>query len=138
MSQQQTPPRPDQIAAARHCREMGGSWMDCIALTGLSSHVLRCEIEPGHRESEQAKSKARRERQAKDRAPKPPRADCAPIVKPKAPRASRATGHSAASVMVPQDVLFERDRAILAPRSLTATLLGDPPAGRSALDKRGA
>jgi hypothetical protein len=38
----------------------------------------------------------------------------------------------------PQSVLHEREQALLAPRSLTAALLGDPPAGRSALDKRGA
>ncbi len=37
----------------------------------------------------------------------------------------------------PWCVLAERDAAAFAPRSLTALMLGDPPAGRSALDKRG-
>lgn len=51
-------------------------------------------------------------------------------------KARRATGtviphHKEPSV----ETLAERQRAYDAARSLTATLCGDPPAGRSALDK---
>lgn len=37
----------------------------------------------------------------------------------------------------PAHVIAERDRALYAPRSITAELLGDPPPGRSALDRMG-
>lgn len=37
---------------------------------------------------------------------------------------------------IPGERLRERDAAMNAPRSLTAELMGDPPPGRSALDKR--
>jgi hypothetical protein len=37
----------------------------------------------------------------------------------------------------PAEVIAERDRALYAPQSLTAMLLGDPLPGRSALDRRG-
>ena len=36
----------------------------------------------------------------------------------------------------PEQVLAERDAAMGAPQSLTAILFGDPPPGRSALDRR--
>jgi hypothetical protein len=50
---------------------------------------------------------------------------------------SKVIVQSREAVRVPQSVLFERDRAMLAPRSLTAQAFGDPMPGRSALDKRG-
>lgn len=34
------------------------------------------------------------------------------------------------------DMLIDRDRRAMAPRSLTAMIFGDPPPGMSALDKR--
>lgn len=36
----------------------------------------------------------------------------------------------------PADVLAERARALSQPRTITAAVFGDPPPGRSALDKR--
>lgn len=40
------------------------------------------------------------------------------------------------SARIPPHVLAERERALHAPLSLTAFVFGDPPAGRSALDRR--
>jgi hypothetical protein len=37
---------------------------------------------------------------------------------------------------VPDAVMAERDRVTLAPLTISQALLGDPPPGRSALDKR--
>lgn len=37
---------------------------------------------------------------------------------------------------VPMEVWVERSKRIAAPRSLTASLLGDPPSGYSALDRK--
>lgn len=37
----------------------------------------------------------------------------------------------------PAHVIAERDAALYGPRSLSSVLLGDPPPGRSALDRRG-
>jgi hypothetical protein len=37
---------------------------------------------------------------------------------------------------VPAHVLAEREAALFQPRDLTAILMGDPPPGRSALDRR--
>ncbi len=37
---------------------------------------------------------------------------------------------------IPDDVVADRDARLTAPRSLTAVMLGDPPRGFSALDRR--
>jgi hypothetical protein len=37
---------------------------------------------------------------------------------------------------IPSDVLDDRERRMLAPRSITAFVLGDPPPGYSALDRK--
>lgn len=138
--QQQQTPRPELIERASQIRAQGGSWHDCIAATGLGVYVLRCALEPGYREAIFAQQKAaaqvRQGRAKRIRPPKPPTA--VPKLARKAPeRACRATGHSAASVTVPKDVLFERDRVMsTTPRNLTAVLCGDPLPGRSALDRR--
>jgi len=42
----------------------------------------------------------------------------------------------AVAPVVPDDVLQEAARAAAAPRSLTASLMGDPPVGRRALDAK--
>lgn len=129
--QKQTP-RPDLFAAAQHMRELGGSWYDCMGVTGLSVHTLRCELEPGYRETRLAKERAR---------PKPapkPRQERVKVVKAPLEPILTASQLSPPAPKPPQSVLFEREQSLLAPRSLTAALCGDPPAGRSALDKRGA
>ena len=37
---------------------------------------------------------------------------------------------------VPADILIDRDTRLLAPRSITGTICGDPPPGFSALDRK--
>jgi hypothetical protein len=41
-----------------------------------------------------------------------------------------------AKIEVPDDVLIERNARYSAPRTISASLLGDPPAGFSALDRK--
>lgn len=57
----------------------------------------------------------------------------------KADRSSPDPGNSVRDkILIPREVLFDRDRRMaMAPRNLTAALLGDPLPGRSALDRRG-
>lgn len=46
-------------------------------------------------------------------------------------------GHNVATIGIPESVLADRDaRLAMEPQSITAALMGDPPPGRSALDKR--
>jgi hypothetical protein len=47
-----------------------------------------------------------------------------------------APGSPVRTIDIPPEVQHERDRALAAPRDLTAILLGDPLPGRSALDRR--
>jgi hypothetical protein len=106
--------------------------MDCVALTGLSEHTLRCELVPGYRERKIAERLARR------KPPRPPRPPREKKIKPPQERLSCGWLLLGSGNAKPTPAtLLERDRAMLAPRTLTATLLGDPPAGRSALDRRG-
>lgn len=131
--QQKPTPRPDLIEAAERCRAEGGSWHTCVALTGLSEHTLRLALVPGYRERKIAEQRARRKPAG---APKPPRPK---RVRPPQERLSCGWLYLGSGNAKPTpDALRERERAMLAPRTLTAALLGDPPAGRSALDKRGA
>jgi hypothetical protein len=110
------------IVEARDLRRLLWSWHAVADHVGCSVEALKRAMVPGWIEKRQEGARNYRARKAGTR------------FRPYVP----ITTHIAESKPVaPQSVLFERERAMLAPRSLTATLLGDPPAGRSALDKRG-
>lgn len=124
----------EQLAKARKLRALGMSWMKIMARTGIGEYRLRCELDNGFREKMAEKA---RDRRIANR----------PIIKPRRRAAEpkraeyQAPGFTASqmyepSPVVPRDVLFERKRALKAPRSLTALCCGDPAPGRSALDKR--
>jgi hypothetical protein len=107
------------LRRAAKMRAHGWGWYNTAVELRVGYHQLRSAMDPEYKAKRQAGKK---------------------------PSVSKAIDHSAPGLSaakveppasrVPQSVLFERERAMLAPRSLTATLLGDPPAGRSALDKR--
>lgn len=103
-----------QLERAARLRAMGMGWRETGAAIGVTIYSVRAALEPGFIDKKREYSQAYK----RQRYP--------------------ASSLVVESVSAPQFVLFEREQAMLAPRSLTAVLCGDPPAGRSALDKRGA
>jgi hypothetical protein len=51
-------------------------------------------------------------------------------------RVNRMHKERAAPINIPEDVWAERNARITAPRTVSASLLGDPPPGYSALDRK--
>ena len=119
-------PLEQAVVTARTILNTGGTWRECMEATGKTEWQLRCAMDPTYRERKNERSRQWRTGGVFKRATRPPRA----------PREKVGSGHVATSVTVPQQVLFERERALLAPRTLTAAICGDPVPGRSALGRR--
>jgi hypothetical protein len=100
------------LLKAMRLRARGMTWGTIARETGVKQHRIRNAVDPNFRVSR--KLQQQRARPAGYRSP----CVATPIA------------------LVPWDVFAEAQQAYSAPRTLTAILMGDPPAGRSALDKR--
>lgn len=113
-----------KIIRANKLRRMRWSWDSIAKELNVSPHAIQYACDDAFAERHRArrrKAHVKRVRQYQGAPGLPP---------------SAVLGHNP-TPKPPQSVLFERERAMMAPRSLTAVAFGDPPAGRSALDKRG-
>lgn len=118
--EQKVPLSQIQIEKARSLRSVGHTWDDCGAAVGVSYETIRRHLDPEYR--------ARRNAAA---------ARCGGIRRSgKASAANDELHRCTIAHRPPAEVLAERDARALAPRSLSALLLGDPPRGYSALDRR--
>lgn len=107
---------PDLIEAARELREKQKiSWDDIASRLGTTRHRLRVVFEPDYIGKKRAYWHEYRKNYQS------------------AGAVRNIIGHSPT---VPAECMEERERALAAPMSLTALLMGDPAPGRSALDKR--
>jgi hypothetical protein len=120
---------PEQINEAWHMRTAcpKTSWVRIGLKLGFSDRTVREALYPERREARRA-NRRKRENGHK---------------KPKGYHRYEVSPHGVhmegRRATVPSIVLIEREaRLALAPRSLTALICGDPPPGRSALDKRNA
>lgn len=119
------PLKPDELAMAKRLRHKGVAWAVIAKTLGRSRIYVRRALDVefrDHRNMLQANWVKKRQTQLGPPAPKPHRQNN--------PLESQR-------LYVPADVLADRDRrAEIAPSSVTAALMGDPPIGRSALDQR--
>jgi hypothetical protein len=104
---------PEQIQQARELRANGASWRSITDRFGVGYHALRKALDPAWAEDVK-------------------------IRKAEWYRCSISPDHRFRDYrpVVPEHVLAERERAVNAPRTVTATLMGDPPFERSALARR--
>lgn len=122
---------PEIAEQAREMRACGVGWHTASKRTGISEYILRRELEPHFMEHRRAQG---RRYTAKKKT--------AAIVRAKrvAERKRASAVHTVSALdRVPPETLLERERhqAALERRSLSETLLGDPPEGWRALDQRG-
>lgn len=107
------------IEWARDARAGGMSWVNIGKALGCDGDTIRRAIDPefAKKRAEQIRESARRLRRE---------------------RYSRSghAHHVVMAVKAPAHLLADRDRRLNAPRPIGAVLLGDPPPGQSALDKR--
>lgn len=108
-----TPIDPEKLAIAKANRDLGFGWEACAAAIGVGYDRLRCALDPAYLERRQIYDREVRIR--------PP---------------SRQTGGKVVNLVVPAAVLTERERAFSRNQTITAHLCGDPPFGRSALDRK--
>lgn len=105
----------DEIAEARQLRRAGRHWDFLGKRYSRSPETVRRALDPGYRERRSAQIAAAKKNGG--------RAAANPMI-------------SRRSVDIPDDVNIDRLARLLAPRSVTATLCGDPAPGQSALDKK--
>jgi gamma-glutamyl:cysteine ligase YbdK (ATP-grasp superfamily) len=122
---------PELVDQARQLRANGVGWHTVSKRTGISEYILRVEIEPQfqeHRRAQWHRNKVTRKEVIAKRAAM--RARVRPNTK--APHVVTAFDR------VPDEVMREREmrQAALDRRTLSQTLLGDPPIGWRALDER--
>lgn len=125
---------PEQLETARALRNAGFGWTTVAQRTGATYYSVRAELDPGYREMaarhvREARQYHRARLKQTRRVTDPKRAEY------HAPGFTAGQLHEPTPV-VPRDVLFERERAMQAPRSLTAITFGDPTFERSALGKK--
>jgi hypothetical protein len=116
---------------ARRLRAAGWSW-DAIGEAMCESWVtIRSAVQPEWGEAYRAK-KRRASKKSHDRYKK------SRLAERKMPAgAGLKNQQPGKSLEIPQSVLLDRERRLeLAPRDITAALMGDPIPGRSALDRR--
>jgi hypothetical protein len=122
---------PELVDQARQLRANGVGWHTVSKRTGISEYILRVEIEPAfqqhRREQHRRNVVIRKEVIAK-------RAAMRGRMRPN----TKAPHTVTAFERVPDEVLREREmrQAALDRRTLSQTLLGDPPIGWRALDQR--
>jgi hypothetical protein len=122
---------PELVDQARQLRANGVGWHTVSKRTGISEYILRVEIEPHfqqHRREQHRRNVVIRKEVIAKRATM--RARMRPNMK---------TPHTVTAFeRVPEEVLRDREMrlAALDRRTLSQTLLGDPPIGWRALDQR--
>lgn len=119
MTHHRNPLTKHQIKDAKRRLEAGELMSHIARRLHVRHDWLKCLIDPEH----DAKRRASRRESARRRRQKEPKH--APVHHPEV--------H--VRVIVPHDVLFERERARSQIQSLSAFLMGDPLPGRSALDR---
>jgi hypothetical protein len=98
------------LLKAMRLRAQGFGWTTIAKETGVNNHRIRTAVDPSFKFKRNATA---RERMSVGKTHR--------VMQPE---------------LVPWDIFAEAERAYSAPRTLTAILMGDPPAGRSALDKK--
>ncbi len=114
---------PDQYSRAWKLRAEGFTWHDCDKALHVGRGRVRRALDESYAEHRRILAHDYKEK-------------ALGLVRL---RRKRPSHHTQSSRSIPPDfVTAERERAMNAPLSITAFVCGDPPLGRSALDKRGA
>lgn len=116
MNMNRLPPlAPAVVLQIRRMRARKIAWEAIAQEFGMKSETLRRRVDPAY-----AEKRASRRRQK---------------YVPRFDRYERIE-NGPRRVDVPHDVMAEREKRLMAPRSLTASICGDPPEGYSALERR--
>ena len=107
----------EKLLLGKHYLARGYGWNGSAREIGVSAEKLRLALDPEYREKRQ-----RYERE----------------IRPLLPNRKRRRVHVNKFVVreIPNRVLVERDHALSQSVSITASMMGDPLPGRSALDKK--
>lgn len=114
----------ERIEQAKALRQSGVPWEEICDRLGCSKYTLKSVLVEGWRKARTARVRHNRRLKRGGYAPRPPLQKSHVVDDYQRPR-------------IPPETLADRDRrAQLAHRDLTAVLMGDPPPGMSALDRK--
>lgn len=108
----------DQWKLAKRMRHEGYGWNKIGKALGISGNTVHRKFEPRFDEHRRATDRAYRESHKKNL------------------RVGHRVCHGRDGFHVPHDILAERDRRMNVELTLSQYYFGDPPPGRSALDKK--
>lgn len=125
MSEGNTCLGPRQLRRAANMRAKGMPWYIIGQKLGRSAETVRCALDPAYREMRNERIRAWR------------RGHPLPKQEPKGGYTVSHWVDVDSREKAPAEVLAERDARLNVPLTINMAILGDPPPGRSALDRRG-